>query len=44
MAAPDDPHLVERISIAFEKIAISAAAQRTQGAQSAAPSFIADVA
>ena len=42
-AATDEPELVERISIAFEKIEISYAAQSSQGARSAASTFTADV-
>ena len=42
--APDEPELVERLSIAFEKVEISYAAQTSQGGKSAASTFTADVA
>ena len=41
--APDQAELVERLSISFEKIEVSYAAQSSLGAKAAASSFIADV-
>ena len=40
-AAPDSPDLVERISIAFEKIEIAYATQDAKGAKGAASTFMA---
>jgi type VI secretion system secreted protein Hcp len=41
--APDQSELVERLSISFEKIEVSYAAQSSLGAKAAASNFIADV-
>jgi type VI secretion system secreted protein Hcp len=40
-AAPDSPELIERLSIAFEKIEIAYKAQDSKGAQTAASTFTA---
>ena len=41
--APDEPDLVERLSISFEKIEIAYASQDTLGSRTAASTFTADV-